>query len=145
MIFCLLAFTCVTSAAQDPSANLKARADAAEGKERITLSLDYAHRELENANALYTAGDVEKAAASVADVVTYAKRATDTAIATNKRLKQTEIDLRKLQHRLHDIGASLAVEDRPVVDKADQQVEQLRSDLLTKMFGPKSQPKDQPQ
>jgi len=142
---CLLAFACFAFAGEQPTLDLKARADAAEGKDRVTLSLDYARHELENANGLYTSGDVEKAEASVAEVVTYAQRATETAIAINKHLKQTEIDLRKLQHRMHDIGASLAIEDRPVMDKGEQQMEQLRSDLLAKMFGPKAEPKDKPQ
>ena len=145
-LLCVLSLACAAVASGDqPAPGLKTRADAAEGKDRISYSLDYAHHELENANSLYESGDVEKAEASVAEVVTYAHRAAETAIAINKHLKQTEIDLRKLQHRMHDIGATLAVEDRPVMDKGEQQVEQMRSELLTKMFGPKAEPKDKSQ
>lgn len=51
----------MSCAAQQPPPDLKAKADAAQGTERIGLSLDYAHHELEHANSLYGEGDVEKA------------------------------------------------------------------------------------
>src|SRR5271165_5325077 len=61
-------------ATQPPSADLKAKADAAQGSERIGPSLEYAHQELEYANTLYTNGDVEKGEAAVNESLTYAKR-----------------------------------------------------------------------
>jgi hypothetical protein len=123
-----------------PASNLKDRADAAQGTERVSLSLEYAHRQLEEANRLYTDGDVEKGEAAIQEVFTYAQRATVTATSTNKKLKQTEIDLRKLEHRMHDIGQSLNVDDRPPVEKTVQQLEDLRANLLAKMFGEKAEP-----
>jgi hypothetical protein len=57
-------------------------------------------------------------------------------------LKQTEIDLRKLEHRMRDIGQSLSIDDRPPVEKAVQELEQVRADLLAKMWGEKAEPKD---
>jgi len=121
--------------------DLKARADAAHGGERAALSMEYAHRELEEANNLYNQGEVEKAEAAVQEVLTYAQQAATAAATSGKRLKQTEIDLRKLEHRLHDIGQSLNIDDRPPVEKGVQQLEQIRADLLTKMFGEKAEPR----
>jgi hypothetical protein len=121
---------------------LKARADAAQGGERAILSLEYAHQQLEGAKSLYTQGDVDKAEAAIREVVDYSHKATDAASTSGKRLKQTEIDLRKLEHRMHDIGQSLNIDDRPPVERAVQELEQVRADLLARMFGQKAEPKD---
>ena len=145
IVACVLIFITLGRAGQQTPPDLKSKADAAQGSERIGLSLDYAHHELEHANTLYTEGDIEKAETAMSEVMTYSQRAADTAMQTNKRLKQTEIDLRKLQHRMHDIGQSLNIDDRPPVEKAVQQMEQLRANLLAKMFGEKAEPKERSQ
>jgi len=141
----LLLLNVLAWASQQPPADLKTKADAAQGVDRIALSLDYSHQELEYANSLYTAGDVEKAEAAVAESLTYARRAADASVSSNKKLKQTEIDLRKLEHRMRDIGQSLSVDDRPPVEKAVQELEQVRANLLAKMFGEKAEPKEKSQ
>ena len=140
-----LLLSALVSATQPPSADLKAKADAAQGSERIGPSLEYAHQELEYANTLYTDGDVEKGEAAVNESLTYAKRAADASTAANKRLKQTEIDLRKLEHRMRDIGQSLNIDDRPPVEEAVQELEQMRANLLARMFGEKAEPKEKSQ
>jgi len=141
----LLLLSMLASATQPPAADLKAKADAAQGSERIGPSLEYAHQQLEYANTLYTDGDVEKGEAAVNESLTYAKRAADASAAANKRLKQTEIDLRKLEHRMRDIGQSLNIDDRPPVEEAVQELEQMRANLLAKMFGEKAEPKEKSQ
>ena len=143
LLFCWL--FAVAAAAQDELANLKSRADAAQGNERINLSLEVSHHELEYANKLYTDGNVEKAETAIGDTMIYINRAAEAAIKTNKRLKQTEIDLRKLQHRMRDIGQSLNIDDRPTVEKSVTEIEQLRANLLAKMFGDKAEPKEKSQ
>jgi len=127
---------------EQSTADLKGRADAAQGAERATLSLEYAHRQLEDANTRYTQGDVDQAEAEIQEVLAYSHRAADAASSSGKRLKQTEIDLRKLQHRMRDIGQSLNIDDRPPVEKAVQELEQVRADLLARMWGEKAEPKD---
>jgi hypothetical protein len=142
VLACVLLLSLPGRATDQTPAELKARADSAQGSERVVLSLEYAHRQLEQANALYTDGDVEKAEAAIQEVVAYSRTATETATTANKRLKQTEIELRKIEHRMRDIGASLNIDDRPPVEKAVQEIEQLRASLLAKMFGEKAEPKD---
>ncbi|HEY4961490.1 MAG TPA: hypothetical protein VII29_11575 [Terriglobales bacterium] len=127
---------------EQTAADLKARADAAQGADRATLSLEYAHRQLEDANTRYTQGEVDQAEAEIEEVVAYSHRAADAASASGKRLKQTEIELRKLEHRMRDIGHSLNIDDRPPVEKAVQELEQVRADLLARMWGEKAEPKD---
>ena len=141
----LLLSSALASAAQQAPPDLKAKADSAQGNDRIGLSLEYAHHELEHANSLYAEGDVEKAEAAIGESLTYAQRAADAAATSNKRIKQTEIDLRKLEHRMRDVGLSLNIDDRPPVEKAVQDLEQVRANLLAKMFGEKAEPKEKSQ
>ena len=131
-------------AANESLPALKTRADAAHGGEQAKLCLEYAHRLLEDANALFTNGDVDKGQGEVGEVVEYSRKAADAASTSGKHLKQTEIDLRKLAKRMKDIAATLAVEDRPPLLKAVDDIEQIRADLLTRMFGPQAEPKGKP-
>ena len=140
MVCLLLLCSLAAQGWQQGASDLKARADAAEGGERAKLSIEYAREQLELANKLYSEGDVEKAQVAIGEVLTYSQRATEAATTANKKLKQTEIDLRKLEHRMRDIGQSLNIDDRPPVEKTAEEIEDLRADLLAKMFGPKSQP-----
>jgi len=128
------------SAAETPAA-LKARADAAHGGEQAKLCLEYARLELESSNALFTSGDVDKAQAGIAEVVAYAKKGANAASVSGKQLTQTEIKLRKLAERMHDIAETLAFEDRAPVRQAVDQIQQIRSDLMVRMWGPQAEPK----
>jgi hypothetical protein len=142
LVVLLLLLSVLGRAGEQSAADLKAKADAAQGGERANLSLEYAHRQLEDANTLYTQGDVEKAETEIQEVVAYSHKAADAASVSGKRLKQTEIELRKLEHRMRDIGHSLSIDDRPPVEKAVEDLEQVRADLLAKMWGEKAEPKD---
>jgi hypothetical protein len=123
------------------TADLKSRADSAGGSEQVKLCLEYAHRQLTEANNQFNQGEVEKGQATIREVVEYAHKAANAAAASGKHVKETEIDLRKLAKRMHDIGASLAFEDREPVNKAVDEIEQIRSDLMVKMWGPQAEPK----
>src|SRR5271167_1165855 len=79
-------------AANDSASQLKARADAAEGGDKAKLCLQYARLQLEDANALFNQGEVEKAQADVQEVVEYAHKAADAASSSGHHLKQTEIE-----------------------------------------------------
>jgi hypothetical protein len=142
VVVLLLLLTAVGRTSEQSAADLKARADAAHGAECTTVCLEYARRQLEDANTLYTQGDVERAESEISEVLTYSHKAADAASTSGKRLKQTEIDLRKLEHRMRDIGQSLNIDDRPPVEKAVQELEQVRADLLARMWGAKAEPKD---
>jgi hypothetical protein len=120
---------------------LKTRADNAHGGDEAKLCIEYAHAELEHANDLFTQGDVEKAQSAMASVMDYVRKGTGAAKSSGKRLKQTEIELRKLQKRMKDIGESLNLDDRPEVFKSVDEIEQLRAGLLAAMFGAQAEPK----
>jgi hypothetical protein len=128
-------------AANETASQLKARADAAHGGEQAKLCLEYARRQLEDANALFTDGQVDKAQSEVREAVDYARKAAEAAASSGKQLKETEIKLRKLGERMHDVGESLAFEDRPPLHQAVGEIEQIRSDLMVRMWGPQAEPK----
>jgi len=137
----LLAMTGLAVAGTQTADELKARADAAHGAEQAKLCLEYARLELESSNALFTDGQVDKAQAQIQEVVAYSRKGADAASSSGKQLKETEIKLRKLAERMHDIAATLAFEDREPVHQAIEQLEQIRSDLMVRMWGPQAEPK----
>ena len=125
----------------ETAADLKTRADNAHGADQAKLCVEFAQAELEQANALFTAGDVEQAQSAVGTVMEYVRKGASAAKSSGKRLKQTEIELRKLQKRMKDIAESLNIDDRPAVLKSVDEIEQVRAGLLMAMFGPQSEPK----
>jgi hypothetical protein len=127
--------------ASSDSEQLKTRADKAHGGEQAKLCLEYARIELETSNALFTDGQVDKGQAAIGEVVDYSRKGADAATASGKQLKETEIKLRKLTERMHDIGQSLAFEDRPLVKVAIDKLEHIRADVIVKMWGQQAEPK----
>lgn len=136
-----LLFCCSALSKTESLADLKTRADNAHGGEEAKLSIEYAQAELEHANDLFTQGDVDQAQSAVTSVMEYVRKGTSAAKSSGKRLKQTEIELRKLQKRMKDIAESLNLDDRPPVLKSVDEIEQLRAGLLAAMFGPQAEPK----
>ena len=114
---------------------LIARAESARVEDRPALYVEVAERELKSANELYTAGKVDEARTAVQDVVTYSEKAHDAAIQSGKRVKNTEIEFRKMAAKLRDIKRSLNFEDQAPVQAAAERLETLRTDLLSHMFG----------
>ncbi|HXZ80777.1 MAG TPA: hypothetical protein VEG30_12655 [Terriglobales bacterium] len=114
---------------------MKARAEAAGGTKQIELYADLARKALEVADQEYTSGNVAQGQAHFFDSATYAEKASEEARQSGKRLKQTEISLRKLAEKMQEIKRSLSVEDRSPIEPAIQRVEQARNKLLERMFG----------
>jgi len=137
----LLVLSGTLLAGPETASQLKARADAARGGEQAKLCMQYARVELESSNALFTDGQVDKAQTEIREVVEYSRKAANAAAASGKQVKETEIKLRKLRERMHDIGESLAFEDQPPVRAAIDEIEQIRSDLMVRMWGPEAEPK----
>src|SRR3984885_1047862 len=137
----LVVLAAIVASAAETTAELKAKADAAHGGERAKLCLEYAHLQLEASDRLFTDGDADHGQATIREVVEYSRKAAEAASSSGKHLKETEIKLRKLADRMHDIGETLAFEDRQPVRAAVEQLQQIRSDLMVKMWGPDAQPK----
>jgi hypothetical protein len=114
---------------------LKARVQHAKPDERTSLCIQIAERQVEAFDKLYTDGKTEEAEAAIHDVVSYAKQASESAGQTGHRLKNTEIAMRKMSHRLGDIKRTLPFEEQASVQSAVDTLDKIRTDLLSRMFG----------
>jgi hypothetical protein len=114
---------------------LKARVQNAKPDERANLCAQIAEREVDAADKLYTDGKVEEAEAAIRDVVSYSQQAGDAAGQTGHHLKNMEIAMRKMGHRLTDIKRGLPFENQAAVQAAVDTLEKIRTDLLNRMFG----------
>ena len=66
--------------------------------------------------------------------MTFSEKAHDAAIQSGKRVKNTEIEFRKMAAKLRDIKRTVNFEDQPPLQAAADRLESLRTDLLTHMF-----------
>jgi hypothetical protein len=127
------------SAGKEPTVeDLKARLASASIGARPHLCVEIAQKQLEQADKLYAAADVEKGQGALTDVVAYAELARDYAIESHKYERQTEIAARGMTRKLTDLLHSLAHDDQPPVQEAIKRLEKVRDDLLKAMF-PKGQ------
>ena len=110
-------------------------ADSAQLKDQPKLYMEIARNQLKEADKQFTVGNSEAAQAAVKNIVQYAQRSADTSVQSGKRLKDTEIDLRKIADKLRDINHTLTFEDQEPVKAAADKIEDMRTELLKRMFG----------
>jgi hypothetical protein len=137
LLFAVLFATAGLAGKEETLEQLIARAESANPQDRAVLYLQIARRQADAADKFYEGGNIEAGSSAVADVVMYSGKASDTAISSGKRLKDTEITLRKMAERFRDLKRNLAFEDQPPVQQAIDRMEKMRTDLLTAMFGKK--------
>jgi NH3-dependent NAD+ synthetase len=113
---------------------LKDRVAGASGGERSALCIEIAERELDAADRLYAADDIDKAQASLVDVAAFSEQARDYAIQSHKREKQSEIAIRKMTRKLENLKHSVAREDQKTIQETIDHLQRVRDDLLTAMF-----------
>jgi hypothetical protein len=130
----LMAACAVSFAAQKTLAQLKAEVVSAKPKDQPKLYSEIAAREMEEAENLYSSGDISQGQAAVSDTAADCENAANAAISTRKRLKQTEIALRKISERMQALSKSADFENRPPIKAAVDRIEQLRNSLLNAMF-----------
>ena len=140
----LLLCAVALAAADDPPLDaLKAQAQR-EGAPR--LYAEVVRRQVEVANDLYTAGDVEKAEATIQELVAFTDKCLESAQARKRDLKSTELTLYKAGRRLEEVRRSLNFEDQPKVQSAVEAIEKARRGLLSIMFAKKEKkPGDKPE
>ncbi len=131
----VFALAAATMAARDESVEeLKSRVQNAAPQDRPKLCVQIAELQLRNADKLYRNGDAEQARAAAEDIVTYSRKARDSATETKKHVKNVEIAVRKMAERLRDIKRTLSIEDQAPVEHAIQELEEIRTSLLQQMF-----------
>jgi len=134
-IAAVLLATCLAFAGrQETLQELMARCESAKVEDRPALCVEIAERQLKSADELYTAGKVDEARSALKDVVAYSEKAHDAAIQTGKRVKNTEIEFRKMAAKLRDIKRTVNFDDQEPLQAAADRMESLRTDLLTHMF-----------
>lgn len=116
---------------------LKARLQNAKPDERTGLCLQIAGRQVEASDKLYTDGKTEEAEAAIRDVVSYSQQASESATQTGHRLKNVEIAMRKMSHRLSDIKRTLPYDNQALVQSSIDTLDKIRTDLLSHMFAKK--------
>ncbi len=130
-----LALPTLSSAKDETIPQLISRAEAARLEDRPQIYAEIAELQLRNADQLYNDGKSDQAEAAVKDVVIYSDKAADAAVKSGKKLKNTEIAMRKMAEKLRDIKRSLSFDDQAPVQSAIEHLEALRTDLLNRMFG----------
>ena len=134
IVVVLLAVFAVPSNKQESIDSLKQRADQANPKDQVDLCTRIAEHQLIVLDKAYNDGNIQLARAALTDVQTYGVRAAEMSRKSGKRMKPTEIALRKIAGRLEAIRKTLEVDDRPPVSEAVQKLETARSELLSTMF-----------
>ncbi len=120
--------------ADDKLTQLKSHAEKTKEQDRGRVYSDIARELTEVANQEFVDGHPEQAQASIKDAVSYAKKATEAAKQHNKKLKDTEINLRECARRLDDIRKSVNADEQPPVKQAVVRIDELRKELLDRMF-----------
>ncbi len=113
------------------------RAESAPPKDRPGLYLQIARQQADSADKLYQEGNAEAGGAALADVLNYSEKASDAAANTGKKLKDTEIALRKMSEKFRDVKHNLPFDDQAPVQDAIDRLEKMRTNLLSAMFGKK--------
>ena len=131
----LLALTLLAAAEQKSLDQLKADAEHA-GENQPKLLAEVAERLVSVADKQFTDGESVKGHATVDEILQYASRAHDTAIKNRKKMKETEMHLRRCHRDLENMRRTLAAEDRPAVEAIEKKLEQYAEDVLEAMFAP---------
>src|SRR5271169_27876 len=137
LCLCLFALTATCVARDETVAELKTRLESARPEDRPDLCVRIAQLQVRAADKLYNEGHVDEARAAVEDVAAHFEKARDAAIESKKRMKNVEIDARKISEKLRDIKRTLAFEDQAPVDQAIRRIEDVRTALLKEMFSEK--------
>jgi len=113
---------------------LKARVSSANVGDKAKICVEIAEKQLNAADKLYTADDIEKARLSLTDVVSYSELARDYSIQSRRHQKQTEIAIRSMTRKLNDLLHVLGGEEQGPIKDAISHLERARDDLLAAMF-----------
>jgi len=131
----LLASTLASSAKKASVDELKEKLKAAtRPDDKASLATEIAEAQVDAADKLYKQGKYEEGQNAVSEAASFAQQAHDAAIVTGHRLKNLEISVRKMAHRLTDMKRQLSFEEQAPVQAAVDQLEKIRTDLLNRMF-----------
>jgi hypothetical protein len=102
--------------------------------DKASIALQIAEAQVDAADKFYKQGKYDEGQQAVSEAASYSQQAHDAAILTGHRLKNVEISVRKMAHRLADMKRQLTFEEQAPVQAAVEQLEKIRTDLLNRMF-----------
>ncbi len=113
---------------------MKSRVASTSVGDRPHLCLEIAERQLDAADKLYNAAQIEQAQTTLTDVVAYSELARDYSLQSHKHQKQTEIAVRTMARRLADIEHLVTHDEEAPIQAAIKRLQRVRDDLLMAMF-----------
>lgn len=139
-VFALVLLGCVATFARKPETlqELLARAEAAKTDQQPKLYMDAAERQHKAAADALKANRQDEFQADLKDIVEYCDKAHAAAIKSKKHVKDTEIRIRRISGHLKEMKLDADVDTQPTVQKAVDQLEHFRTELLLSMFGGKA-------
>jgi hypothetical protein len=114
---------------------LKAEAGRADSNQ-AKASAEVAEKLVAVADKQFSDGESVKGHQTVQEILKYGTQARDLAIRNRKKMKDTEIHLRRCRFALENMRRTLAAEDRPAVEAVEKKLEQFGEDILEAMFAP---------
>lgn len=138
LMFALLTGPSCFARQQETLPQLMAKADAASAGQQADLCMEVAEREVKVVAEAYKANQTDEGRDALQQIVKYADKGRSAAIQSGKRMKHTEIKLRQVALRLRDLKFNVDVDDQPLVQAAEDKLQDYRTEILKNMFGSKS-------
>lgn len=138
IVFLVVASAICLGKRQETDEQLLSRAEAAPVEKQSDLFLELAEREMKAAIEDFANGKSEEGRSTLEKMVEHCGRAHHAAIESRKRMKHTEIKLRKISRRLRDTKMNVDFDSQPQVQSAIDRLEEFRTELLKAMFGSKN-------
>lgn len=115
-------------------AALEAKATQSSPREQCFLYAELVHQMIEYSADQYAAGEYEKSSLMLKRVSAYAQKIHLVVSGDEKRLKNAQILLRHTAYRLTELLHSTDIEDRPAVQEALAQVNQVQTEAMLQVF-----------
>lgn len=119
---------------QTALAALQTRAEQAESRDRCFLYTKLVSRLTDLAGRQFNSGDSAHASETLKQVQRYAQEIQSGIGDDTKRLKDSELILRRTTFRLQELLHDASFEDRPALESTIKQLDQIRTQLLTRVF-----------
>ncbi len=138
-VFALVLLGSVAAVAHKPETlqELVVRADSAKTDQQPKFYMDAAEFQHKAATEALKANREDEFHTDLNDIVQYCDKAHVAAIKSKKHVKDTEIRIRRISGHLKEMRLDADVDDQPTIQKAIDQLEHFRTELLLSMFGGK--------
>ena len=133
----VLLIACSVGAADqltDPVARAREHAQHVQGKSEAKAYVELVHALVDDAGTKYTAQQYDEALKDLDEAHDALQHASTSAEQHKHDIKQCDLILDKVDRRLRDFKRAFAAQDRPKVEKLDNEVASLREKLLQILF-----------